>query len=69
MSHEIQSVLAVEHDFQALCQALEGVPEDKRTLLLAKLALVLCDHIEDKTLVRAAVERVKMNLGNHAEVS
>lgn len=63
MSHDIQSVLAVEHDFQALCQALEGVSEEKRTLLLAKLALVLCDLIKDKALVRAAVERAKMNLG------
>jgi hypothetical protein len=63
MSHDTQTVLAVEHDFQTLCQALEGVPAEKRPLLLAKLALVLCDHIEDKALVRAAVERVKINLG------
>lgn len=62
MSHDTQAVLAVEHDFQVLCQALEGVADDKRALVLAKLALVLCDHIADKALVRSAVERVKINL-------
>ena len=62
MQAEAAAVIAVEHDFQALCEALDSVPESKRTLLLAKLALVLCDHIQDKALVRAAIERAKINL-------
>ena len=52
---------AVEHDFQALCHGLDGVPEDKRMLYLAKLTLVLCQQIDDKSLVRDAIERSKAN--------
>ena len=61
MLHKSQPILAVEHDFQILCQALENTSEEKRLLLLAKLALVLCDCIEDKQLVQTAIQRATLN--------
>lgn len=62
MLNESQNVLPLEHDFQALCAALERTPQEQRPTLLAKLALVLCERIQDKSIVRSAIERVSLNL-------
>jgi hypothetical protein len=46
----------VERDFQALCRALDNVPEEQYPVLLAKLALVLCREIDDPRVIDRAIE-------------
>ena len=62
MASNSPAAVPIEQDFHALCDALEGMPEDKMALFLAKLALVLCNLIDDRASVKDAIERAKLNL-------
>lgn len=58
MSHPESQAAApkVERDFQALCRALDSVPQDQHAVLLAKLALVLCGEIDNLRTIDRAIE-------------
>lgn len=52
----------VERDFQALCRALDSVPDEQHPVLLAKLALVLCRDIDDPQVIDSAIEIARRDL-------
>ena len=62
MINQKPTVLKVEHDFEALCSALDGLSDKNQSIFLAKLALILCDLIGDANLVDEAMARSRLNL-------